>query len=257
MDYRKNLKVLNILFNAVSRPELIKIIETASTLSETVTVSFTNVSGLVSAHRQPTIIEALNSSTINAVDGMPICWIGKFLGIKDCERNSGPDPMKEIITHGLGKGWRHFFYGTTEETLSLLNKKLIEQFPGINIVGMFAPPFRELTNQEDKQIINTINRAKPDYVWIGLGAPKQDIWMMHHKSLIQNCRMLGVGAAFNFFAGTVNRSPKWMSNHGLEWLYRFISEPRRLWKRYLIGNILFIYYLLTDIRSTYRIWGNY
>lgn len=247
--YEKNIEVLGVRFNAVSQSELIELIEGMPTSTESAYVCFSNVSVLVNVHGKSDEIEVLNSATINAIDGMPICWIAKSRKITDAERNSGPDIMKIILENGLKKGCRHFFYGTTPDTLDRLRKQLEERFPGILVAGMHAPPFKELTAEEDAQIVNIINDAEPDYVWVGLGAPKQDIWMSRHKKSLKNCKLMGVGAAFNFFSGDVKRAPQWMQRCGLEWLYRLLKEPKRLWRRYLVGNLRFLWYLAADRMS--------
>ena len=141
------------------------------------------------------------------------------------------------------KGYTHYFYGSTKETLDKLEVKLKQKYPKLNIVGMYSPPFRDLTELEDREIIEMINSTNADFIWIGLGAPKQEIWMYKHKNKV-NGLMFGVGAGFDYHAEIIKRAPKWMQNFSLEWLYRFWQEPKRLFKRYLTTNSKFIFYLL-------------
>lgn len=147
--------------------------------------------------------------------------------------------MGEIFKITAVKGYRHFFYGSKQEILELMEQKLNESYPGIQIVGMYSPPFRPLTEEEDASVIQMINESKPDFVWIGLGAPKQEKWMADHQGKIDGL-MIGVGAGFDYYAGKLERAPEWMQMRNLEWLYRLIQDPKRLFIRYLRTNTNFI-----------------
>ena len=138
------------------------------------------------------------------------------------------------------KGYRHYFYGSKEETLELLYQKLTNNYPGIQIAGMYSPPFRPLTEEEDRVIVERINETKPDFVWVGLGAPKQEKWMVAHQGKIDGL-MLGVGAGFDYYAENIKRAPMWMQKHNLEWVYRLVQDPKRLFKRYWSTNTKFIW----------------
>jgi len=142
------------------------------------------------------------------------------------------------------KGLKHYFYGGTEKTNRLLVSKLCERFPRLNVVGDFAPPLRSVGEKEDEAILEQINRVNPDILWVGLGSPKQDYWMYENRAKLDVPVMVGVGAAFDFIAGTKKQAPKWMRRSGLEWLFRLWCEPQRLWKRYLLGNTRFVYLLI-------------
>ena len=147
--------------------------------------------------------------------------------------------MEEIFKISEEKGYKHYFYGSTEETLDELKTKLIQKYPKLQIVGMFSPPFRKLTEWEDVEITNKINETNANFIWVGLGAPKQEIWMFNHKNKV-NGLMLGVGAGFDYHAEKIKRAPKWMQNNNLEWVYRLLQDPRRLYKRYLTTNFKFL-----------------
>jgi N-acetylglucosaminyldiphosphoundecaprenol N-acetyl-beta-D-mannosaminyltransferase len=175
-------------------------------------------------------------------DGKPLSIVARLSNIKDMSQVAGPDFMLEMLDKH--RALRHFFYGSTEETLRLLGERLRERFPGLNIAGTFSPPFRSLQPQETNQITATINQAKPDIIWVGLGAPKQEYWMADNWEQLRPAILMGVGAAFDFHAGTLARAPEWMRMASIEWLYRLLQEPRRLWKRYLVTNSLFLYYLI-------------
>lgn len=195
-------------------------------------VCATNVHTIVTAYRDPHYLAAQNSSILTFPDGTPVAKVAKSRGYTDIARTAGPDVMEEIFRISAKNGYRHFFYGSTRETLTNLSANLKAKYPGINIAGMISPPFGALSTEEDAAIVKYINNTKPDIVWVGLGAPKQELWMYEHRGKIQSL-MIGVGAGFDFHAGTVQRAPLWMQKHGLEWLYRISQDPKRLAKRYL------------------------
>ena len=173
-------------------------------------------------------------------DGGPLSTVGQKRGHKNMERTTGPSLMGEIFEISAKKGYRHYFYGSKEETLELLQKKLMEKYPEIQIAGMYSPPFRPMAEEEDKAIVERINETKPDFVWVGLGAPKQEKWMAAHQGKIDGL-MLGVGAGFDYYAGNIQRAPQWTQKHNLEWVYRLVQDPKRLFKRYWSTNTKFIW----------------
>ena len=170
----------------------------------------------------------------------PLSSVGQKRGYKDMARTTGPSLMGEIFEISAKKGYRHYFYGSKEETLKLLQEKLTEHYPGIQIAGMYSPPFRLLTEEEDKAVIGRINETEPDFVWVGLGAPKQERWMAVHQGKIDGL-MIGVGAGFDYYAENIKRAPEWMQKSNLEWFYRLMQDPKRLFKRYLNTNTKFIW----------------
>jgi N-acetylglucosaminyldiphosphoundecaprenol N-acetyl-beta-D-mannosaminyltransferase len=173
-------------------------------------------------------------------DGGPLSSVGKKRGYKDMQRTTGPSYMGEILKVSVEKGYRHYFYGSTEETLEKLYQALEREYPGIEIAGMYSPPFRPMTEEEDKVIVERINETKPDFIWIGLGAPKQERWMAAHQGKVVGL-MVGVGAGFDYFAGNISRAPGWMQKSNLEWLYRLMQDPKRLFNRYWHTNTRFIW----------------
>jgi len=202
------------------------------------------VSTIVDSQVEAEYRKVINEADMVTPDGMPLVWMGKLRGYKDIGRTYGPDLMLALCGQGQKKGYKHFLYGGSKNTCSLLKTVLKEKFPDIDIVGEYAPPFRSDYVQEDAKVVDEINRLSPDVLWIGLGSPKQDYWMQHHRDQLDVPVMVGVGAAFDFIAGTKKQAPKWMRQVGLEWLFRLFSEPRRLWKRYLVGNTQFVYLLI-------------
>lgn len=181
-----------------------------------------------------------NGGIMAIPDGGPLNTEGKKRGAMNISRTTGPSYMGEILKLSAKNGWRHYFYGSTQETLGKLKAQLEKSYPGVHIVGTYSPPFRQMTNTEDVQIIETINEASPDFLWIGLGAPKQEKWMAEHQGKVKGL-MVGVGAAFDYYAGNIKRAPVWMQRRNLEWLYRLIQDPKRLFKRYFVTNSKFIW----------------
>ena len=197
----------------------------------------------ITAYEDPDYCAVQNGGIMAIPDGGPLSTVGRKRGYNNMKRTTGPSLMEEIFKITAEKGYRHFFYGSKQETLDLLEEKLNENYPGIQIVGMYSPPFRPLTQDEDAAVIQMINKVNPDFVWVGLGAPKQENWMANHQGKIDGL-MIGVGAGFDYFAGNIQRAPEWMQKYNLEWLYRLIQDPKRLFKRYLITNTKFIYYTM-------------
>ena len=204
------------------------------------------VSTIVDCQRDEVYRKIVNSAGMVTPDGMPLVWLAKRSGKKNIERTYGPDLLLAFCRYGCLRGYRHFFYGGSEET----NKKLIVQLkdvcPTIYIAGTFAPGFLKVGEKEKDQVIDQINQAKPDILWVGLGSPKQDHWMSLHRPLLNVPVIAGVGAAFDFVAGVKQQAPRWMQRSGLEWLFRLCCEPQRLWKRYLLGNPYFLYLLMKN-----------
>lgn len=180
-----------------------------------------------------------NGGIMAIPDGGPLSAIGRRRGHRNIDRTTGPSYMEEILKISAAKGFRHYFYGSTKETLEKLHLKITEKYPGIIIAGMFSPPFYSLSTEEDISVVKRINETKPDFVWVGLGAPKQEKWMSSHQGII-NGFMVGVGAAFDYFAENIKRAPEWMQKMNLEWVYRLMQDPKRLFKRYLYMNTKFI-----------------
>ncbi|HII4400721.1 TPA: WecB/TagA/CpsF family glycosyltransferase [Clostridium perfringens] len=170
-------------------------------------------------------------------DGGPLSYVSRKRGFKDAKRVTGPDLMGKLFSISEKKGYTHFFYGSTPEVLDELKIKLMEKYPKLNILGMYSPPFKSEVSLENRNILDEIGDC--DFLWVGLGAPKQEKWMNLHKGKV-NSIMIGVGAGFDYYAGRIQRAPRWMQDKNLEWLYRLIQDPRRLFKRYFFTNFKFI-----------------
>lgn len=204
-------------------------------------VCVANVHTTVTAYEDEQYRAVQNGAVLVLPDGGPLSRYSREHGFKDAQRVTGPDLMREVLTISARKGWRHYFYGSTQETLDLLKEKIEEAYPDTRIAGMYSPPFRELTSDEDVRIVDMMNEAKPDFIWVGLGAPKQERWMASHENRV-NAVMIGVGAAFDYEAGNIKRAPKWMQKCSLEWLYRLMQDPKRLFKRYFVTNIKYMWW---------------
>jgi N-acetylglucosaminyldiphosphoundecaprenol N-acetyl-beta-D-mannosaminyltransferase len=205
----------------------------------------TNVHVTVTAYENPEYMAIQNGAVMAIPDGGPLSSVGRKRGYLQMQRTTGPSYMEEVFKVSVKNGYRHYFYGSTEETIEKMKKKLQEKYPGIDIGGSYSPPFRELTEEEDKKIIEKINNSNSDFVWIGLGAPKQERWMAKHMGKISGF-MVGVGAGFDYFAGNIKRAPKWMQNCNLEWLYRLCQDPKRLFKRYFQTNTKFLWHIYVN-----------
>ena len=204
------------------------------------------VSTVVDCQRNVEYRKAVQNADMVTPDGMPLVWLSKLSGDKHIQRTYGPDLMQAFCKYGQEKGRRHFLYGGEEKTCQLLINVLKDKFPDIQIAGKYSPPFRPVHYEEDQEVIDQINDSKADVLWVGLGSPKQDFWMVEHRDKLNAPVIVGVGAAFDFIAGIKPQAPKWMQKCGLEWFFRLCSEPKRLWKRYLVGNSLFIFYITKD-----------
>lgn len=202
-------------------------------------ICVSNVHTTVMSYENEEYRKIQNSAAMALPDGAPLSSYSRRKGYKQAQRVTGPDLMLELFAISKEKGYRHYFYGATEETLQSMREVLERDYLGIEIAGMYAPPFRALTSQEDAQIVAKINESRPDFIWIGLGAPKQEEWMYQHMGQLQGV-LIGVGAGFDYLAGYIKRAPRWMQRMSLEWLYRLLQDPKRLWRRYFTSNVKFI-----------------
>lgn len=208
-------------------------------------ICVSNVHTTVMSYENKKYRKIQNSALMALPDGAPLAYYSRLRGFRNAGRVTGPDLMLELFKISGEKGYRHYFYGSTQETLDDMRSAVARDYPGLTVAGMYPPPYRQLTQQEDEMITEQINAAKPDFVWVGLGAPKQEEWMYHHRGAF-DAVMIGVGAGFDYFAGHIRRAPKVMQVLCLEWLYRLMQDPGRLWKRYVTTNIKFLVYLIKE-----------
>jgi N-acetylglucosaminyldiphosphoundecaprenol N-acetyl-beta-D-mannosaminyltransferase len=238
MNGRAN--VLGVGVSAIDIPTAVATIDRwiAAGAKEYVTV--TGVHGVMESQRDEALRHIHNRAGMVTPDGMPLVWMNKLQGNKHVTRVYGPDLMLAVCAQSVEKGHRHFFYGGAEGVPELLSQKLTARFPGLHTAGCYSPPFRALTTQEEADVIRMIDDAGTDIVWVGLSTPKQERWMAAFRDRLQAPVLIGVGAAFDFHAGLKQQAPLWMQRNGLEWFYRLLSEPRRLGRRYLVNNPLFL-----------------
>ena len=203
-------------------------------------VCVSNVHTTVTSYENPEYCDIQNGGIMALPDGGPLSSVGRKRGYKKMSRVTGPNLMGEIFNISAENGYIHYFYGSTEETLEKLYSKLEERYPGLQIAGMYSPPFRPITEEEDEVIVKMINDTNPNFVWVGLGAPKQEKWMAMHQGEIQGL-MVGVGAGFDYYADNIKRAPEWMQRINLEWLYRLMQDPKRLFSRYVKTNTKFLW----------------
>lgn len=235
----KTCNILGVNINVTNMEDTVKVITENLDDIKGDYICVSNVHTTVMSYEDECYRDIQNSGFMALPDGKPLSIVSKKRGFSEAERVTGPDLMEEIFKVSEEKGYSHYFYGSTQETLNKLKVKLYKKYPNIKIVDMYSPPFRKLTEQEDIAIVENINKVKPDFVWVGLGAPKQEIWMSEKKGKV-NGLMIGVGAGFDYHAGNINRAPVLMQKLSLEWLYRLCQDPKRLARRYLNTNIKFI-----------------
>lgn len=232
--------ILGVNIAAINMEWLLKYIEQNLDDIKGDYICVSNVHTTVTSYEDDSYRDIQNGGLMAIPDGGPLSSVGQKRGYKEMQRTTGPSLMGEIFKISVEKGYRHYFYGSKEETLDLLQKKLEEHYPGIQIAGMYSPPFRPMTEEEDKVAVDRINESNADFVWIGLGAPKQEKWMAAHQGRV-NGLMIGVGAGFDYYAENIKRAPMWMQKCNLEWVYRLMQDPKRLFKRYWETNTKFIW----------------
>jgi N-acetylglucosaminyldiphosphoundecaprenol N-acetyl-beta-D-mannosaminyltransferase len=231
--------VLGSRVNALTWDEVIPFLSGWSGDGASRFVCLFNVHSSVTALDDAAFADALRSADLVLPDGMPIAWVMRRCGFERQERIAGPELMWRLSKEFERTGRSVFLYGSSEDVLERLKRNLIRSFPALKVVGSLSPPYRELSAAEEAEVITRINAAGSDALFVALGCPRQEIWMARQKGKIA-CTMYGFGAAFEFHAGTVRRAPDWMQRIGMEWLFRLLSEPRRLFKRYLMTNSRFI-----------------
>jgi N-acetylglucosaminyldiphosphoundecaprenol N-acetyl-beta-D-mannosaminyltransferase len=245
----KRLSVLGAQISALSWDDAILQILVWGARHESRYVTLCNVHSVVTTTRNSDYKTVINQGDLALPDGAPIAWAVRRLGYSAQRRISGPDLMWRYLAEAENLGQVVYFFGSTEPTLQKLRIAIQREFPSLVIGGAYSPPFRDATVEEDEAQVAAINRSGAHVVFVGLGCPKQEHWMAEHRGRV-NAVMLGVGAAFDFHAGTVKRAPLWFQKYGMEWLYRLLSEPRRLFRRYLVTNTLFMLGISRQLFST-------
>jgi N-acetylglucosaminyldiphosphoundecaprenol N-acetyl-beta-D-mannosaminyltransferase len=234
-------RVLNVRVDAVQIPDAIKILE--SWIEERRPARYVAVTGMhgVSVSREDAEFgRILESASLVVADGMPLVWLGRLQGFKQMQRRVYGPELMETFCRETGSKYRHFFYGGAPGVAEALAEAERERY-GIQIAGIYCPPFRPLTEDEERDVRRLVVEARPDVLWVGLSTPKQEHWMYEHRETLQVPVMLGVGAAFDLNTGRLKQAPVWMRENGLEWLFRLWAEPRRLWQRYIVNGSKFLW----------------
>lgn len=203
-------------------------------------VAVCNVHMVIEAERDAGFRKVLDAAALVVPDGSPLIWIGRRRGFSLARRCYGPDLFQEFSEATATRGYRHYLYGGHSGVGARVAERLQNDYPGVAIAGTYSPPFRKLTPEEDEEVVQAINAAGADILWVALGCPRQEIWMYEHRGRLNVPVIVGVGQAFDIYAGRVAQAPRWMREHGLEWFYRLVSNPGRLWRRYLIYNSEFV-----------------
>ena len=235
----------------------VRVKDTIDTMQQWITdghrdyIVLTGAHGVVEMQTDPELRDINNAAGLVTPDGMPIVWLGKMHGHSHIAKVYAPDIMHQAFAHFAGqeggrRGGRHFFYGGKQGVAETLKQKVLAQYPGNEIVGTYCPPFRPLHGEEVEELTQVINDAQPDIVLCGMGCPKQERWMDQFRPLLHAPVLVGVGAGFDFLSGEKPIAPKWIQTSGFEWLYRLLSEPKRLWPRYSRVVPKFLFYVATD-----------
>lgn len=241
---RRRVRVVRSSIDALDWSTVLRQLSQWASRRESRYVCLCNVHSVVTASRHSGLRSALEQADLALPDGAPVALSLRMAGVAKQRRINGPDLMLRWLEQAQREGHSVYFYGSAQSTLDRLRAELMRAYPALKIAGMMSPPFRPLTEEEDEAIVETINASGAAVVFVGLGCPKQEIWMAQHRGRVMSV-MLGVGAAFDYHAGVLKRAPQWMQNRGLEWVHRLYSEPRRLLWRYLSTNSVFIAWLLT------------
>jgi N-acetylglucosaminyldiphosphoundecaprenol N-acetyl-beta-D-mannosaminyltransferase len=210
-------------------------------------VNVCTVHTVMEARRRPQLLEIINRSGMTTPDGMPLVWLCHVHGLNHVTRVYGPDLLLAMCKHSMKRRYRHYFYGGAKGVAEQLSQILNQRFPGLQVAGVYSPPYRPIGALEESTVIEKINDSAPDIIWVGLGTPKQDYWVAQHRKLLNAPVIVAVGAAFDFHTGRVPQAPLWMQRSGLEWMFRFKQEPARLAYRYLVFNPLFIMHVIFQL----------
>lgn len=205
-----------------------------------------DVHSLLEASADPYLTTLYNSSGMTLADGLPLVWAGRFAGFRDNQRVCGPDLFPAAMSRSPLNGWKHYLLGGEPGVADRLARQLQQRHPSIRIVGTHCPPFRTLSSDEADSMVAAINDSGADILWVALGAPKQEKWMGDYRAKLKVPVIIGVGAAFNFEVGDLPRAPSWLQKRGLEWAFRMMVEPRRLWRRYAKSVPLFLIKTLAE-----------
>jgi N-acetylglucosaminyldiphosphoundecaprenol N-acetyl-beta-D-mannosaminyltransferase len=215
-------------------------------------VCVTGVHGVMEAQKNPEFREILNHAMMNTPDGMPMSWVGRLQGFEDMDRVFGPDFMSAMCQLSLERGFRHFLYGGQPGIAEKLKYSLQKKFPGLQVVGTYTPPFRDMNVEEEDTLLAQLRDTRPHILWVGLSTPKQERFMAQYVDRLQVPLLVGVGAAFDYHTGAIRDCSTWIKRAGLQWLHRLAQDPRRLWRRYLRNNPAFVWNIALQLLKLRR-----
>jgi len=210
-------------------------------------VCVAGVHGIMEAQRSRALAEVYAQADLTIPDGMPLVWVGHAQGYRDMQRVTGPDFMLRIFHQSEYSGTTHYLYGGEAGVADQLREIMCRRFPGARIVGSRTPPFRDLNKSEERELIEEIRFLHPDVIWVGISCPKQELFMYKYLPLLDTKVMVGVGAAFDYHTGRIRDSSEWVKRAGLQWLHRLIQDPKRLWKRHLRNNPVFLFQITRQL----------
>lgn len=239
--------ILGVGINPTNIPATLQIMDEWIARAERQYICVTGMHGVMESQSDEELRAIHQRAGLVVPDGMPMVWLSRLQGFQQVQRVYGPDLMLAMCAHSVQKGHRHFLYGGAPGVAQLLAQRLRQRFPGICIVGTISPPFRPLSPEEIDSFCEQINQSQPDIVWLGLGTPRQEYWMAAQRPKLQAAVLIGVGAAFDFHSGLKKQAPRWMQESGLEWFYRLLQEPQRLWRRYLLNIPRFLWLVFLQI----------
>jgi N-acetylglucosaminyldiphosphoundecaprenol N-acetyl-beta-D-mannosaminyltransferase len=235
------VNILGVGVTATNMREAVNLVDAAVSQGAKGYVCVTGVHGIMEAQKDSAFKAIINRSLLTTPDGMPTVWIGRLTGFSRMRQVTGPNFMLKVCELSVDRGYTHFFYGGVEGVADQLKHVLTHRFPGLKVIGTYTPPFRPLNAAENAELQARVSELRPDFFWVGLSTPKQERFMAEYLPKLDTKLMVGVGAAFDIHTGRVKDSPEWIKSAGVQWLHRLLQEPRRLWKRYLLNNPVFIY----------------
>jgi len=239
---QNKMNILGISMDCLSYADIHRIFQNwlSDKESRSHSLALINVNCCVSALFDARLIDLYNSADIVGIDSMPFLRWARAFYKKNCDRLYAPDLMLEVSSKAKECGYTFFLYGGAADAPDKIEEYLSQRYDGIKVVGKYSPPFRPLTAEEDQAVCDMINKAQPDFLWVGLGSPKQDVWISEHRDRIRGTIMVASGATFDFFSGRIKQAPHWIRESGCEWMYRLTKDFRRLWVRYLVYNFIFV-----------------
>ena len=240
-------EVLGISIESTNMELALKRIESDLELRRKGYICMAGVHGIMEAHRDSRLAAIYAGSSMTLPDGTPTVWVGRWQGCRHMRQVAGPELMLEVFRRKEFADFTHFLYGGEEHVAEQLRERLTSSFPWARIIGTYTPPFRDLSQEEERGLITRVRHLKPDIIWVGISTPKQERFMHRYLHRLDTTLMFGVGAAFDFHTGRIQDAPRWIKRAGVQWLHRLIQEPHRLWKRYLHNNSTFLWHIALQL----------